>query len=118
MLLLGKNWPEVPKLTDVERAEGNRLYDACEAASRARAEKHATKLERLARQLGRYVALGELTLEEATRRVDAIAYALDPTVPVPLGILVHEVAREMAATAFAAGVNDARKGGARCWVNN
>src|SRR5262249_20333294 len=108
---IGDRWPTFPPLTDAEREEVNRRYDKFEAESAAHAEAYAAKLERVARSLGRRVALGEVLVEDAELRLDAVTYELDPTVPVPLGLLVPEVARDIAATAFAEGVAEARRGG-------
>jgi hypothetical protein len=108
VMALGDRWPKLPKLTDAERDEVHRMIDAFADESARQRSAHVDKLERLAMRLGEQVGRGEMTVDVAAGRIDAMAYALDPAVPVPCGILPSEIGRGVALYAYASGIRKAR----------
>jgi hypothetical protein len=98
---------DLPPAVNADEVHADSNVTAAFAAARRawqrRAEQHRRRVVALGRRFGADVAAHTVALEDAEWRLDALAFALDETVPVALGILPPHVAREIARAAFEEG---------------
>jgi hypothetical protein len=94
-------WPR--RLDDDERDRVHALLDQYVAEHDRRVDAHVERLERVACQLGRHVAVHRVTLADACTRLDALAMTYDDTVPVPLLLVPVAAAVRIVDDAFARG---------------
>jgi hypothetical protein len=94
------NWPTLPKLSHEEHAELEAIFDKVVADHNAKVGRHVARLQRAACSLGVRVARHEVTLEDATRRLDSIIAMTDPDSEVPIVLLSYRDGMEIAKRAF------------------
>jgi hypothetical protein len=97
------------RLTHPEQDEVNMYLDKFSAEREARVAEHRQKVISTARVLGRKVARGETTVEDASRRLDHLCGALDDTYPTPVALMPWRTADALAGDEFAAGVREVRR---------
>lgn len=101
-------WPPI-EVDDETRAWTTARAAELLAERDARADLHRERITRTARWVGREVALGHLTIDQAARRIDAQINARDETHPIRVFVVPLSEGHKIAERAFARGVLSARK---------
>jgi hypothetical protein len=97
---------------DDEREEVHGYLEKFAAEREARVGEHRQKVVSTARVLGRKVARGETTVEDASRRLDHACSALDDLYSTPVALMDWRTADGLAREEFAAAVREVRRGDA------